>query len=703
MDPLSVALALSQHARYVKFVSGGSSITQQLVRAGRNAPRTFPNKLIEAAQAVLLELVTSKRTILTHYLNRAPYGNQCYGVGAASELYFNRPPSRLSLAQAALLAGLPQSPTRFYPYLHFARALQRQLWVLGQMLNDGFISKEAYAQAIAEPLTFVPKEQLFHAPHFCDWVLAQLPPGGGLREIRTTLDLRLQTDLEALVATTVKRLKSEQVSNASVVVLDNRTRDVLAMVGSADYFNRDNDGQVNGALAPRPPGSTWKPFTYGLALERGLPASTVLPDLALHAATENGDFSPRNYDESYHGPVRMRTALACSYNIPAVRVLERIGPEALLNRLRQAGFAFLTKPAEFYGLGLTLGGAEASLLQLTQAYAALADRGSFQPARCLLNAALPPPATIFSPDVAYLLTDILSDNDARAAAFGTNSSLRLPFQCAVKTGTSKNYRDSLTIGYTTDYTVGVWVGNFDGKPMKRVAGSTGAALFFRDVMFRLYPRDYPQSFTPPQSLVSARVCPNSGLLPSPSCPATIQELFLDGTVPTRVCDVHRSLRIDRRNGLLASEDCGDENVRTDLFEVYDPMYRLWMAEHRIPEAPTRVSPLCRPAPSALPAADAASDSPVVDVAAFAISFPNNGDVFVIDPVLRREYQTLLLKSQVGRGVEWIEWLVDGKVFQKVTAPFSARWPLSEGSHRFKIRTKIGERVTESRPITVKVL
>jgi len=702
VDPIAVARAAWRNIRSGRIVGGGSTLTQQLVRIIRGYPRTFPNKLMEAGEAVLLEAVTTKREILAHYLNRAPYGGQAFGVAAAARLYFDKPVSHLTLAEAAFLAGLPQSPTRLDPYRHFERARARQRWVLKRLAQEGRASNHAVSLAMSEPLALIPKERRFQAPHFTDWVLSRLPRMNPRQEstIKTTLDLPLQRDLQKLLATHVRRLKTGNVSNGSAIVMDNRTGQILAMVGSADYFSNEIDGQVNGALAPRPPGSTWKPVTYALALERGMTPASIIPDIPLHAMTEGGDFTPRNYDERFHGPVRLRTALACSYNVPAVRILEQVGTEVLLSRLRRLGFDFLEKPAAYYGLGLTLGGAEASLLQLARAYSAFANNGLFKREQILLDpgpaAAGETPEPVFSPSVAHLITDILADNDARAPAFGAYSALTLPFPCAAKTGTSKNYRDSWTMGFTKDYTVGVWIGNFDGTPSKGLTGSTAAGPLFRDIMVHLHRGQRPKSFEAPAALTKARVCPRSGRRASKNCPSTIVEEFLPGTEAAQVCDVHQVVEIDSRNGLLASKTCGEEWVAKGLFEVYPPIYRLWSLEHDVPTPPTRFSDLCQEPPQGF-------REPKVPPAPIAVAYPDAGDVFVRDPVLRPQFQTLKLTPEVGHDADIVEWLVDGKVFQRVGAPYTVRWPLVPGKHALRIRARVRGRWSESPPVPITVL
>lgn len=700
VDPFAISRAVRQNIRSRRVVAGGSTLTQQFVRIVRDYPRNLPGKVAEAAEAVLFELVTSKKEVLAHYLNRAPYGNQSFGIAAAAGIYFDKPPAHLSLAESAFLAGLPQSPTRFDPYRHPRRARKRQRWVLKRMLATGRIDRRDFELASREPLALVPKERRFQAPHFADWVLSRLPHNkrGRLSVVRTSLDLPLQQELEKMVSTHVRTLKRAGIGNGSAVVLDNHTGEVLAMVGSADYFDEATAGQVNGALAPRPPGSTWKPFTYALAVERGMTAASIIADIPLHAMTMSGDFTPRNYDERFHGPVRLRTALACSYNIPAVRVLEQVGVEVLLNRLRRAGFRFLTRPASHYGLGLTLGGAEASLLQLARAYSALANDGMYSEEKTVLSSAIAPgPAEpVFLPAVAHVITDILSDDDARAPAFGAYSALSFPFPCAVKTGTSKNFRDSWTIGYTKDYTVGIWLGNFDGTPSKGLTGASAAAPLFRNVMMHLHRSRRPDAFGEPVGLAKEHICPRSGHKASPTCPTTITEKFVPGTAPHETCGVHQLVEIDSRNGLLARDTCEPQWVEKGLFEVYPPIYSTWSIEHDVPIPPLRYSPLCVDDGKEEPAA-------VRQARSVRVTYPDAGDVFVRDPVLRSEFQTLLLTPEVSHGADMVEWIVDGESFAKVSAPYTARWPLAPGRHRIKVRARIGGKWMTGAPIAITVL
>jgi penicillin-binding protein 1C len=549
IDIKAVLRAAAQNIRARRLISGGSTLTQQVVKNIYHFPRNWFWKIVEAWYALRLEISLSKDEIITQYLNRIPYGNQTFGINAASLLYFDKPPSHLSLAEAAFLAGLPRGPSIYNPYHHQRRAKKRQREVLRRMRNKGMITQEEYRRALKEPLNLTPPEISFRAPHFCNFVLSRIPlkERQDISSIRTTLDFELQRDVEVLLRNSVQSLRKWEVSNAAAIIMDNRRGEVLSFVGSADFFDGHNSGQVSGVTSLRQPGSALKPFTYALALEQGMTAATLILDEEIRIRTTGADYVPRNYDGKYHGLVRLREALACSYNVSALRVLENIGVASLLHRLKKLGFESLDRGANYYGLGLTLGGGEVTLLELARAYSTLARSGLFKKEKIFLEikdtqgeAKSFPEARsvpVFSPQVSFIITNILQDADARIPAFGEGSVLSLPFPCAVKTGTSGNFRDNWAVGYTPHYTVGVWVGNFDGKPMRDVSGVSGAGPLFRDIMLLLAKRERRRNsnFTSPEGLVEVYVCPQSGMVVGAFCPGKIKEIFAKGTEPEEVC------------------------------------------------------------------------------------------------------------------------------------------------------------------------
>lgn len=551
IDTRAILRATLQNIRARKIISGASTLTQQAIKSIHHFPRNWFWKFVEIWHALRLEISLSKDEIITQYLNRIPYGNQTFGINAASWLYFDKPPSHLSLAEAALLAGLPRGPSIYNPYRYFLRAKKRQEEVLRRMLNKGVVTQEEYRRALEEPLNIIPPQVSFRAPHFSDFILSRIPlkERQNISSIRTTLDIELQKDIETFVKNCVESLKEWKVTNAAVLIMDNERGEILSLVGSADFFDSHHSGQVSGVTALRQPGSSLKPFTYALALEKGMNPATLILDAQIRIRSNGIDYVPRNYDGKFHGLVRLREALACSYNISAIKVLERIGVESLLDRLKKLSFDSLNKGADYYGLGLTLGGGEVTLLELVRAYSTFARSGIFKKEKIFLDIndiqgktkPLPEdePVRLFSPQVSYIITDILADNDARIPAFGAGSVLSLPFPCAVKTGTSGNFRDNWAIGYTPHYTVGVWVGNFDGKPMRNVSGVSGAGPLFRDIMLLLEKREkrINSNFAIPEGLIETYVCPHSGMLAGSSCPGRIKEIFIKGTEPKKVCNL----------------------------------------------------------------------------------------------------------------------------------------------------------------------
>lgn len=500
-------------------VSGASTITQQLVKiTSEPRPRRLRTKVMEALLARKLEILHDKRWILENYINRLPYGNMRTGCCAASEGYFGKPVADLSLAESALLAGLPNKPTRFNPYKNLAGARERQQWILQRMQEDGYITPEEMKRASQEQLRIAPGQSVFLAPHAVELLLATRPEAIRPGEVRTCLNLDLQRFVDAAVAQHLHTLalhrNTSPFLHAAVVVIENATGKVRVLTGSRSYED-SRAGQVNGAWVPRSPGSTLKPFTYLLALEQGLPPSTVLADIPAEFGTPTGLYRPVNYDRSYSGPVGMRQALANSLNVPAVRLLQEIGGPAVLQKtLTACGLSTLTRPASHYGLGLTIGSAEVRLLELTNAYACLARLGEWRPWHLLEEAADGGAKRLFSRESCYVVADILSDPAARARCFGWNTALEVPgIRVAAKTGTSSDYRDGWTMGFTPEYTVGVWIGNFDHTPLDRFSGVAGAGPIFQAVMQRLHEGRQVPWYVRPEGVCEVWVDPRTGKQP----------------------------------------------------------------------------------------------------------------------------------------------------------------------------------------------
>jgi len=535
VDWRATTRAAWQLVTHRRVISGGSTITQQLIKLAHPRPRTFRSKFIEALQALRLEQIWDKQSILAAYLNRLDYGDDNTGCTAAAAWFFGQPPADLSAAECALLAGLPQAPARLNPRRHPERARKRAQWILSQELALGWLAPDEQARAAAEPLRFAPPRRPFEAPHFVDCVLAHAgrPPAPGIAPA-TTLDLALNRFAAGTVRRQLARLRENQVHDAAVVVLDNRSGAVLALVGSGDYF-APGAGQVNGAWAPRSPGSALKPFAYLLAFERGTTAATLLADVPAEFPTPTGLFAPVNYDRRCSGPASCRVALANSLNLPAVRLLDQLGgPAPLIERLQACGLTTLDRPADEYGLGLTLGNAETRLVELANAYATLARLGEYRPCRWWRDQPAIPARRVADAGAAWLVADILADNDARLLSFGSDTPLRFAFPVACKTGTSSNFRDNWAFGFTPEFTVGVWAGNFDASPMHGVSGVAGAAPILHEVFDHLHATRGTSWYTNPPGLVVCEIDPLTGRrlpagAPLPANPT--REKFLPGVLP----------------------------------------------------------------------------------------------------------------------------------------------------------------------------
>ena len=722
IDPIAIVRAAWTDLRHGEIISGGSTITMQVARLLRDAhDRGWIDKLLEMHLALRLELRHSKEDILAMWLNRVPFGNRARGIEAASQLYFDKSARDLTTAEAAYLIGLPQSPSRYNPFRHPERAKSRQHRVLRAMERAGHVTAEERRRLAALPLDLQAPDHAFHTPHFVNRVArsssaASTDPDRSTRstfnvptsnatpvEVRTTLDLGLQQRVASIVRGHIAQLDDRSVTNAAAVVLDNATGAVRAYVGSADFWNDRTGGQNDGVQMLRQPGSALKPFTYAAALStrRYTPAS-ILADIPLQVLEAGAAFAPENYDRRYHGPTPLREALASSYNVPAVRMARELGPETLLQTLRRAGFASLDRPASYYGVGLTLGNGEVQLIELARAYAALARGGSLPPVRTERWRATadgdtlrPPPHTAqptgLSPQVAFLITHILKDPEARAPAFGRGGPLELPFPAAAKTGTSKDYRDNWTVGYTPEYTVAVWAGNFDGSPMRWVSGISGAGPIFQSIMREL---GSGRAFERPDGVTTATICPASGQRPGAHCPAPRSEVFLHGTVPTDTCTVHRRVRVDTRSGLRASADTPDRFVHTNVFAVHPERYHPWMREHDVPLPPPRSQTPDRP--------DSASDAAPTVTDRLRIQYPDDGTTYRLDPVLRDAYQQIHLRGTAADGLRDVHWTIDG---ERLDADYrDTTWRLDPGTHTLALRAlRPDGRPVQSRSVQIRVV
>ncbi|MGC9359949.1 MAG: penicillin-binding protein 1C [Anaerolineae bacterium] len=599
VSAFAIARATIQDLQAGEIVSGASTITQQLVKQlYLSTEQSLSRKLKEVILAIEITRRYSKKEILALYLNEVYLGNHAYGIGSAAETYFGKHVSGLSLAESALLVGLIQSPTAYDPYQYPEAALARRATVLDLMIEEGYITPDQAAEAKAAPLDLSPRGFHLLAPHMVMHVLGELEETYPSEElynrgllVYTTLDLDLQHQAEATIAEKMPALRERGASNAALVAMDPMTGDILAMVGSADYQDPQIAGNVNVATSPRQPGSTIKPFLYLAAMEHGWTASTMVMDVYQEFPPS---YQPVNHDDKEWGPISVRTALACSRNVPAVSTLQQIGMPAFLDVARRVGLTSYT--ADSYGLSMALGAYELTLLELTGAYGALANGGyhveprailriETQDGEVILDSGEPRRQQAVDPRLAYIVTDILSDEQERARAFGYDSNLNLPFPAGAKTGTTNDYRDSWLVGYTPELVTGVWVGNHDGRPMDELTGSRGAGSIWRPFMERALAEEAHGAFSRPPGLVEVEVCPVSGLLPGPNCPGPVTELFLEENVPQLECPVHIRERICTVSGDLASEHCPESLTEQRSFVDLGPSWDAWAREQELEPPP----------------------------------------------------------------------------------------------------------------------
>jgi penicillin-binding protein 1C len=630
IDPLGVARALWLNARSGRFAFGGSTLTQQLAKTLYPEPRTFAGKLSEARDAFRLELALTKDEILEQYLNRVYYGRLAYGVEAASQRFFGKSAALLELDEAATLAILPRAPTAYDPVRFPERARARRAHVLARLADRGWVSRAEADRAAARPIRLVAARNPALSRHVLDALASESRPNGA--PIVTTIDRGLEERLLHRLRAHLADLERKNVEQAAIVVLDNASGDVLAMVGSRDYGDPETQGAVNGTLARRPPGSTLKPFVYALALERGAHALTPVFDVP----TSWAGFRPRNASLHHHGLVSLREALGSSLNVPAVRAADEVGVEVVASRLRELGLGE-SVDASRQGLALSLGAAPVRLVDLANAYATLARGGEHLSWR-LTEPRRAPVARrrVFTAAAAFSISEMLADPTARRREFGVETPLELPFPAAVKTGTSKSFCDNVVVGYTPELTVAVWVGNFDGRPMRGLLAMQGAAPLFRDAMLVAMEGRPRRGFVRPPDVRTAEVCPLSGMPRGPNCGAG------------------RRVHVSETHPAVAS--C------------------TWHGPDGALRVPAELSSFERNSTGVL-----AQSGPELRIAN-----PVDGARFVVDPSIPRSRQELPLRALVNTAEALrVRWEIDGRPLAEVGAPFSTDWRIEPGEHHVR--------------------
>ena len=724
INPVSMVTALYDNVKAGEVVRGGSTITMQLARLMEPKARNVPNKLIEMFRAIQLELAYSKSEILNLYFNMLPYGGNIVGTGAASRFYFNKPQHAISLGEAALLAAIPNAPESLRPDRFPENARQARAKVLNRLHARGHISEQQWQEALREPIPTKRHPLPFKAPH-----LSRMLANGNRWNTEATADGRIYTTIDAKVQETAvrilreylnasavsiadsRRLQSHTASTGAIVVMDTQSRHVLAMVGSHDFFDQRASGQINGTLAPRSPGSTLKPFVYALGIEQGLiTPETLLFDVPV---TYSG-YEPVNYDGTYNGYITARQALARSLNVPAVNLHARLKNRTLHSFLKQAGISTLA-PAKKYGLSMVLGGCEVNLLELTTLYAGLANMGEFAPYQ-IVSSQQPAASSGQQPsehlladgfrrkpmetegysqrllrkETSFIITEMLTTSQLpvntvkNPAAFEVT--MNLP-KIAWKTGTSYGHRDAWCIGYSPKLTIGVWLGNFDGKGAPMLSGADAATPVLFALFTALTGRDTHHWYTTPEQLKMREVCALTGAPPSPHCPTRKNDVYIPGISPVRVCAIHKSIYVDDVTGYSLCSHCrnlpsnshqssvasgqlqegsvaatnisltDNRELTTDndkkVFEEWPAEAATWLAKNgfAVPVLPKH-NPLCT--------GTIAGTAPV-------ILSPTKGTVYYIRDGVPLEQQKIQLSASASNRTQQLFWFLDGELIFKGNA------------------------------------
>jgi len=722
IDFLGIMRAFWLNVRGRSTIAGGSTITQQVARnlllsGDEQFEQSMRRKIRESYLAFRLTQVFTKDEILGFYLNEINYGALSYGVEAASHTYFNKSVSELDLAESALIAGIPQSPSSYNPLNYPEAAKYRQSIVLGLMLKQGNISENEFSLANNQPLLYNSKPYPIEAPHFVMYVESTLEDLTEFKErkpesaiiVRTTLDLDLQHLAENAIDVHLAKLEGtnsfgqfsapfqsekphlgHNVNNAALVALEPTSGEILAMIGSPDYFDSEVSGAINMALSPRQPGSALKPFIYSSAFDPNrenpfTPATMILDVEQVFYTSQDKPYVPSNFDNIEHGPVSARIALASSLNIPAVVVLETIEISEFIKFCDMLGISTLRNPHS-YDLSLALGGGEVSLLELTAAYSVLANGGAKSPINLILDITTsegeklfdyktPAPVQVIDNRVAWLISDILNDNAARNLGFGPNSTLKLDRPAAVKTGTTTNFHDNWTVGYTPDLVVGVWVGNANHEPMRGVTGLSGAAPIWHQFIREALTGTQEQWFSHPPGMTLIEVCSLSGMLPTKDCLNKNSDWFIDGTEPMVIDNVFHKLIIDSNNGTIATH-------------LTPPHQK---AEILVLNLPPEAHPWARSQGLSLyndfifsESASAISGTEYI----LEIVSPRNGSVYTVSADYPPNGQRLPIEILYATVPERIKLLLNGKVLEVINQkPFLSWWTLEKGDHVLQAEAK----------------
>ena len=713
VDALAVARAVVQNVGHARRVSGASTLAMQVARMQNPGGRSYLRKAVEALTGAFLTARYGRSAVLAQYLRLAPYGNRIHGIAYAARRYLDKPVEDLSWAEIAFLAALPQAPARMNPFDPEGqqRAIARGRRLLGLLREQGVVSDAEYQLAGAQLAGLrVPARQTrpliaLHEILRYERELRERAAHGGTTPavVTATLDLFLQERVAGIAAGAVADWDGLGAGNAAVMVVDRRTREVLACVGSTGFFDGVGRGAIDFTRVPRSPGSTLKPLLYALALDLGaITPASVLDDL------QRGPGGIVNADDDYLGPLLPRAALANSRNVPAVDLLARLGIEEGYAFLREVGIGDGRRPARYYGLGLAVGGMPVSLERLVRGYTVLAGDGRLADLAWYLGAGEGSPRRVLSEDTVRQISLFLADPLARLPSFPRMGASEYPFPVAVKTGTSPDQRDAWAMAYSMRYLVGVWVGRADYRPMTGLTGYTSAAHIAHRVLLSLHADQQDGlvdlSFPPPAGFREVRLCAITGKVASPLCDRVTTEWFRPGTEPVAVCDAHVRVAIDARTGEVATSRTPGRFVDVRTFTLLAPRYASWAAGHDVPQPPARIGTLAMlgrlqgvrvaTGPTTTPS------PPAPALVRLHVASPRNGTRLLRDPETPTGLGTLALQAVVEPRAPQVVWFVDGVPFKVADYPYEVRWPLVSGEHTFQVRVPFTKIVSAPTRITV---
>ena len=671
VNPVAVVRALFQNAATGKRVSGASTITMQVARMLEPAERTYANKFLEMLRAFQLEMHYSKDEILEIYLSCLPFGGNIEGVKSAAYIYFNRPPDKLSLSQSILLAIIPNDPNNLRLDESVSIAVQERNKWIDKFINDGVFTRQDLLDAREETITPARYEAPNEAPHFSRYVADKYDTD----ELYSSLNLRTQKKAETLLANYVNRVKAKGVSNGAVVIIDNKTMQVVGYCGSSDFFDNSSSGQVNGAVSVRSPGSALKPALYALAFDEGIltPAMRLLD-----IPTDFGGYEPENYDLKFYGDVTASFALMNSLNVPAVRLLRKVGMPAFLTLLEKSSFENISKNKDKLGLSVILGGCGVTLQEMARLYTSFANEGKLYSLNYLKDETKDRNLQIFSAGSAYIIGSILSKNERPDFPAELLYSTKLP-KIAWKTGTSYGKRDAWAIGFNPNYTIGVWMGNFDGKGSPYLSGAEMAVPLLFDLFNAVDYNSQGEWFSKPSMVKVRKVCAETGLLPSKYCKNLVDDYYIENHSPNNICDLYKELYVSDDELMEYCPECLPKSgYKKVAYPFYDPELILWQRRNNVlVKRPPKHNPEC--------SAKYSSAGPTI------IS-PSAEFQYYIE---KGKEQKILLQAASDPNVEYHYWFINDMFYKKCTPNEKIFYDAEEGTIKLTCMDDKGRETTIS--------